>query len=45
MDSEIKDLDENNNDKKIIKVLKIDINKIILIFIILSIILLYILQI
>jgi hypothetical protein len=42
MDSEIKDLDENNNDKKIIKVLKIDINKIILIFIILSIILLYI---
>ena len=40
MDSEIKDLDENNNDKKIIKVLKIDINKIILIFIILSIILL-----
>ena len=40
MDSEIKYLDEHNNDKIIIKVLKIDIIKIILIFINLSIILL-----
>ena len=40
MDSEIKDLDEHNNDKIIIKELKIDMNKIILFFIILSIILL-----